>query len=111
MLNYRDELDKMPSYDGVEKNYRIKVNANESTLNLPPLVEERVINRLAMLAFNRYPNEEYYSLVEQIAKNFSVNPAQNFAGCRKRARRFWFYRRRRVCEQCLPPPQRDWSRR
>ena len=22
MLNYRDELDKMPSYDGVEKNYR-----------------------------------------------------------------------------------------
>ena len=80
MLNYRNELDKMPSYDGVEKSYRIKVNANESTLNLPPLVEERVINRLAMLAFNRYPNEEYYSLVEQIAKNFSVEPAQILLG-------------------------------
>ena len=58
MLNYRNELDKMPSYDGVEKNYRIKVNANESTLSLPPTVEERVLNRLALLAFNRYPNEE-----------------------------------------------------
>ncbi len=80
MLNYRNELEKMPSYDGVEKNYRIKVNANESTLNLPPLVEERVINRLAMLAFNRYPNEEYYSLVEQIAKNFSVDSAQILLG-------------------------------
>lgn len=80
MLNYRDELDKMPSYDGVEKNYRIKVNANESTLNLPPLVEERVINRLALLAFNRYPNEEYYSLVEQIAKNFSVDVSQILLG-------------------------------
>lgn len=80
MLNYRDELDKMPSYDGVEKSYRIKVNANESTLNLPPLVEERVINRLAMLAFNRYPNEEYYSLVEQIAKNFSVDTSQILLG-------------------------------
>ena len=80
MLNYRNELDKMPSYDGVEKNYRIKVNANESTLNLPPLVEERVINRLAMLAFNRYPNEEYYSLVEQIAKNFSVDTSQILLG-------------------------------
>ena len=80
MLNYRNELDKMPSYDGVEKNYRIKVNANESTLNLPPLVEERVINRLAFLAFNRYPNEEYYSLVEQIAKNFSVDMAQILLG-------------------------------
>jgi len=80
MLNYRNELDKMPSYDGVEKNYRIKVNANESTLNLPPLVEERVINRLALLAFNRYPNEEYYSLVEQIAKNFSVDKSQVLLG-------------------------------
>ena len=80
MLNYRNELDKMPSYDGVEKNYRIKVNANESTLNLPPFVEERVINRLALLAFNRYPNEEYYSLVEQIAKNFSVDKSQVLLG-------------------------------
>lgn len=80
MLNYRNELEKMPSYDGVEKNYRIKVNANESTMNLPPLVEERVINRLALLAFNRYPNEEYYSLVEQIAKNFSVDTSQVLLG-------------------------------
>ncbi len=80
MLNYRDELDKMPSYDGVEKNYRVKVNANECTLNLPPLVEERVMNRLSHVAFNRYPNEEYYSLVEQIAKNFSVDDAQVLLG-------------------------------
>lgn len=80
MLNYREELDKMPSYDGVEKNYRIKINANESTLGLPPLVEERVMNRLGMLAFNRYPNVEYYSLVEQIAKNFAVDSAQVLLG-------------------------------
>lgn len=80
MLRYRNELDKMPSYDGVEKNYRIKVNANESTLNLPPIVEERVINRLGLLAFNRYPNEEYYSLIEQIAKNFSVDASQVLLG-------------------------------
>lgn len=80
MLRYRDELEKMPSYDGVEKTYRIKVNANESTLSLPPLVEERVLNRLAMVALNRYPNEEYYSLVEQIAKNFSVEPSQVLLG-------------------------------
>lgn len=80
MLSYRNGLDAMPSYDGVEKNYRVKVNANESTMNLPPLVEERVLNRLATLAFNRYPNEEYYSLVEQIAKNFSVDTAQILLG-------------------------------
>ncbi len=80
MLNYRKDLEKMPSYDGVEKNYRIKVNANESTMNLPPLVAERVQNRLSYVAFNRYPNEEYYSLVEQIAKNFSVEQEQILLG-------------------------------
>ncbi len=80
MLNYRKDLEKMPSYDGVEKNYRVKVNANESTLNLPPLVEERVINRLANISFNRYPNEEYALLIEQIAKNFSVSKSQILLG-------------------------------
>ena len=70
----------MPSYDGVEKDYRIKVNANESTMSLPPLVEERVINRLYFAGLNRYPNEEYYSLVEQIARNFSVKPEQILIG-------------------------------
>ena len=80
MLKYRTDLEKMPSYDGVEKDYRIKVNANESTLNLPPLVAERVQNRLSYIAFNRYPNEEYYSLVEQIAKNFSVAQEQILLG-------------------------------
>lgn len=80
MLNYRNGLELMPSYDGVERDYRIKVNANESTMNLPPTVEERVLNRLAMVAFNRYPGEEYRSLVEQLAKNFAVNASQILLG-------------------------------
>lgn len=80
MLDYRRNLNQMPSYDGVERDYRIKVNANESTMNLPPLVEERVMNRLSHVAFNRYPNEEYSDLVEQIAKNFSVDKNQILLG-------------------------------
>ena len=80
MLDYRKNLDNMPSYDGVEKDYRIKINANESTLNLPPLVAERVQSRLSYVAFNRYPNEDYYSLVEQIARNFSVAQEQILLG-------------------------------
>lgn len=80
MLNYRKDLEKMPSYDGTEKDYQIKVNANESTLSLPPLVEERVLNRLGCIAFNRYPNEEYDLLVEQIARNFSVAKSQILLG-------------------------------
>ena len=79
-MKYRNELDKMPSYDGSERDYRIKINANECNLNLPPLVEERVINRLSRVAFNRYPNFEYESLREQIAQNFSVDDEQILIG-------------------------------
>lgn len=79
-MNYRKNLENLPSYDGVEKDYRIKINANESTLNLPPLVAERVQNRLSYIAFNRYPNFEYHDLVEQIAKNFSVAESQILLG-------------------------------
>ena len=79
-MKYPKDLDKMPSYDGVERDYRIKVNANECNLNLPPMVEERVMSRLSRVAFNRYPNYEYDSLREQIARNFSVDVEQILIG-------------------------------
>ena len=66
MLNYRDGLASMPCYDTSEQDWHIKVNANESNIGLPPLVEERVMTRLSRIAFARYPNEEYDLLCEQI---------------------------------------------
>ena len=72
MLKYRTNLGKMPSYDVVERDWNIKVNANECNMNLPPIVEERVMSRLSRIAFNRYPNEELDDLKEQIAANFSL---------------------------------------
>ena len=79
-MKYRKDLDKMPSYDGIERDYIIKVNANECNLNLPPIVEERVMSRLSRVAFYRYPNYEYDSLREQIARNFSVDVEQILIG-------------------------------
>ncbi|HCB92700.1 MAG TPA: histidinol-phosphate transaminase [Selenomonas sp.] len=70
--NYRTGLGDMPSYDVVERPWDIKVNANECNMNLPPLVEERLMARFSHVAFNRYPNEEYDLLREQIADNFSL---------------------------------------
>ena len=58
MLNYRDGLADMPLYDTREQDWNIKVNANESNVGLPPLVEDRVMTRLSRIAFPRYPNEE-----------------------------------------------------
>ncbi|MDY4415062.1 histidinol-phosphate transaminase, partial [Selenomonas sp.] len=65
-------LADMPSYDVVERPWEIKINANECNMSLPPLVEERVMNRLGTVAFNRYPNEQYDDLRDQIARNFSM---------------------------------------
>ena len=71
-LKYRNKLAEMPSYDVVERDWNIKVNANESGLNLPPLVEERVMSRLSRVAFNRYPNEDLELLMESIGRNFGM---------------------------------------
>lgn len=80
MLQYRKGLKEMPAYDGTDKFYNIKVNANECNLPMPPIVNERVMNRLASVPFNRYPGEEYYNLTEQIAKNFKLQPENVFLG-------------------------------
>ena len=56
MLKYRTGLKDMPAYDVIEREWNIKVNANECNMNLPPIVEDRLMGRLSMLAFNRYPN-------------------------------------------------------
>ena len=72
MLQFRDGLDEMPVYDVTERDWKIKINANESSLNLPPLVEERVLSRLSRIAFNRYPNDEGGQLCEQIAADLHL---------------------------------------
>ena len=72
MLKYRTGLKDMPSYDVVERDWEIKVNANECNMNLPPMVEDRLMGRLSRVAYNRYPNEEYDALREQIADNHKL---------------------------------------
>lgn len=71
--NYRPGLADMPGYDVVERDWRIKINANECGMNLPPLVLERVISRLDRVAFNRYPNEQADMLREAIAEGYNLN--------------------------------------
>ncbi len=71
-LTYRTGLKDMPTYDVVEREWNIKVNANECNMNLPPMVEDRLMARFASVAFNRYPNDQVDILAEQIAKNFNL---------------------------------------
>ncbi len=73
MMNFRAGLAERPTYDTTERDWQIKVNANESPFNLPPLVEERVMARLSRVAFNRYPNEETALLRRQIAQSYGLS--------------------------------------
>ena len=70
----------MPAYDVAERDWKLKLNANEAPTTLPPLVEERVMARLSHIAFNRYPNLEMKDLIEQAAANFSLREGQIFFG-------------------------------
>lgn len=79
-MKYRVGLNELPTYDVTEQDWNIKLNANESNLNLPPLVEERVVNRLASIAFNRYPDTESDDLKDLLAQNFQVKPQNILLG-------------------------------
>lgn len=72
MAVYRPGLNELPTYSVEEREWEIKIDANESSFNLPPLVQERLMNRLAGLAFNRYPDIGMKGLKEQIARNFQL---------------------------------------
>ena len=73
MWNYRQGLDQLPTYSVEDKDWDIKLDANENPINLPPLVHERVINRLSFLPFNRYPEMSMLSLREQIASDYNLS--------------------------------------
>ena len=80
MLKYRKGLSDMPAYEVAERDWRLKLNANEAPTSLPPLVEERVMSRLSRVAFNRYPNQEMADIIAQVASNYSLREEQIFFG-------------------------------
>lgn len=80
MWKYRPGLLALPTYSVDEMEYDIKLDANESPMNLPPLVQEKVINRLTFLPFNRYPEMGMTGLREQIAQSFNLSVSNVLIG-------------------------------
>lgn len=73
IFDYRPGLEKIKPYSVEEKEWDVKLDANEGPHNLPPLVRERVMNQLEYLAFNRYPDMGMRDLRAQIAENFATH--------------------------------------
>jgi len=80
MISYRPGLEELPVYDTAERQWEVKLDANESTLNLPYNVLERVQDRLSFLPFNLYPDTAAPELCEQIAEAYRLAPQQVVMG-------------------------------
>jgi histidinol-phosphate aminotransferase len=72
MGKYRTGLEMLKSYSVEEKEWDVKLDANENANNLPPLVQERLISRLSFLPFNRYPDSNMLDLRTQIAQSLNL---------------------------------------
>jgi len=67
MWKIRKGLDALNAYSIEEDDWAVKLDANERPRNLPPRVMERLMERLAALQYNRYPEITPRSLREKIA--------------------------------------------
>ncbi len=56
MFDYCSNLEALKPYTIDDSVWEVKLDANESPFNLPPLVRQRLMERLDYLAFNRYPD-------------------------------------------------------
>ena len=72
MWQYRPGLKDLKSYSVEEGDWAVKLDANESALPLPPAVHSRLVERLATLPFNRYPEISQHSLRQKIAASLGL---------------------------------------
>ena len=72
MFSHRRCLDDILTYEETVCDVPVKLDANESPFNLPPLVEERIFNRLHSVSFNRYPADAVFSLSDQLTRHLGV---------------------------------------
>lgn len=71
MLN-RPGLEQLTTYDIEESDFAVRLDANEQPVNLPAAVRKEVLDRLATLAFNRYPEIGVVTLRQKIAAAMNI---------------------------------------
>ena len=79
-MEYRPGLDILPVYHAEERDWKIKLDANENNDNLPPRVLEKMEHALHSAAFNRYPDPDARRLRSFIASNYGLQPGNVLVG-------------------------------
>lgn len=75
-----EKLKDIPKYDPVTEVYRVRLDANESFIELPEDVKKDVMKAIGEVEFNRYPDPEARKLCEKFGAFFHVRPELLTAG-------------------------------
>jgi histidinol-phosphate aminotransferase len=65
---------QLQAYDPHKRPGQVKLDANEHPFALPPVIREAVMQALAHVSINRYPDPEAESLRRTLAKRLDVTP-------------------------------------
>lgn len=74
MWQIRPGLDSLISYHVPDIAWPVKLDANERAEDLPPAVKEKLAERLAAVAANRYPEIGQHTLKASLAAGFGLAP-------------------------------------
>lgn len=75
-----EKLKKLQIYDPVTETYRVRLDANESFIDLPEYIRKDVLKAIEKVEFNRYPDPAAGELCKKFGAFFHVKPELLTAG-------------------------------
>jgi len=73
MFQLNEKVKNLTPYEPISGTYEIRLDANESFLNVPEEIENEMVEALKNTALNRYPDPMATKLVEGFAKYYKVD--------------------------------------
>ena len=80
MYQLNEKIRDLKPYDPIQGSYRVRLDANESFLPLPPAILEEAKALLSTIDFNRYPDPAAGELCAAFAACYGVSPELVVAG-------------------------------
>jgi histidinol-phosphate aminotransferase len=80
MYELTKKLKKIDSYEPVEMDFKIRLDANESPFNIPPEMADEIAEAVRGIPFNRYPDPYACEVRQAFAENFDLPPEYITAG-------------------------------
>ena len=74
------KLENLPKYDPVTEIYRVRLDANESFLEMPEEIKKEILEAVSSVEFNRYPDPNATKLCQKFGELFHVKPELLTAG-------------------------------